>query len=163
MKTINIIPIVAQPTAISYSFNNTRFGRVLIASTEKGICYIAFADDESAALVELQQHFPDVILGSMQQENVFDESVSLTLHLKGTPYQLAIWKKLLEIPEGTVVSYTELAGDVRYARAAGTAVAANPVAFLIPCHRVVKANGEIGNYHWGAERKAAIIQWERKN
>lgn len=161
MKTINIIPIEELPLNISYSFNNTRFGKVLIASTEKGICYMAFADDESTAFAELQLHFPDAMFMNIQQDDIPDGS--MTLHVKGTPYQLAIWKKLLAIPEGTVVSYAQLAGDVKYARAAGTAVAANPVAYLIPCHRVIKANGETGNYHWGPERKAAILHWERKN
>ncbi|SFD84414.1 DNA-O6-methylguanine--protein-cysteine S-methyltransferase [Chitinophaga sp. CF118] len=172
MTTLHIIPIEEQLLTISYSFNATRFGKVLIASTSKGVCYIAFADgDEKEAFAELEKQFPNAVYGIIRDEfqqnalHIFEEQDTqpVTLHVKGTPFQLAVWKKLLEIPAGNVLSYAALAGDVKFARAVGTAVAANPVAYLIPCHRVVKSNGETGNYHWGSDRKAAIIHWEATN
>jgi AraC family transcriptional regulator of adaptative response/methylated-DNA-[protein]-cysteine methyltransferase len=170
MKTISIIPIEEENLTISYSFANTRFGKVLIAATATGICYMAFADEtENEALALLHNMFPDAVYGNMKDDfqqdalRIFEgEPVSITLHVKCTPFQLAIWKKLINLPEGKVLSYAELAGDVKLARAVGTAVAANPVAYLIPCHRVIKSNGEVGNYHWGSERKAALIKWENK-
>jgi AraC family transcriptional regulator of adaptative response/methylated-DNA-[protein]-cysteine methyltransferase len=168
MKTISILPIEEENLTISYSFAATRFGKVLIAATTTGVCYLAFADeDEKTALATLQSMFPDAIYGNvkddLQQEALHafeDESVSFTLHVKCTPFQLNIWKKLIAVPAGEVLSYAQLAGSTKLARAVGTAVAANPVAYLIPCHRIIKSNGEVGNYHWGSERKAAIIKWE---
>jgi AraC family transcriptional regulator of adaptative response/methylated-DNA-[protein]-cysteine methyltransferase len=170
MKTFSIIPIEEENLTISYSFANTRFGRVLIAATATGICYMAFADEtENEALALLQSMFPDAVCGNIKNDllqdalRVFEgESAALTLHVKCTPFQLAIWKKLISLPAGKGLSYAELAGNVKLARAVGTAVAANPVAWLIPCHRIIKSNGEVGNYHWGSERKAAMIEWENK-
>ncbi|GAA3933012.1 methylated-DNA--[protein]-cysteine S-methyltransferase [Chitinophaga oryziterrae] len=170
MKTISIIPVEEDNLTISYSFANTRFGKVLIAATETGICYMAFADEtENEAFALLHNQFPDAVYGNIKDDlqqaalRILEgESADITLHVKCTPFQLAIWKKLINLPAGKVLSYTALAGDVKLARAVGTAVAANPVAYLIPCHRVIKSNGEVGNYHWGSDRKAAMIKWENK-
>ena len=87
----------------------------------------------------------------------------IKLHLKGTEFQLKVWETLLKIPAGGLATYADLATKSGYngaCRAVGTAVGKNPVAFLIPCHRVIKATGEPGNYHWGEMRKNAIIGWE---
>ena len=85
------------------------------------------------------------------------------LHLKGSAFQLKVWESLLKIPAGQLASYRDVAAQIeqpKAARAVGSAVAHNPVAFLIPCHRVIQASGVLGNYHWGATRKMAMIGWE---
>ena len=87
----------------------------------------------------------------------------LSLWVSGSNFQIQVWRALLRLPFGSVVSYGELAdalGYPRAARAVGTAIGANPVGFLIPCHRVLRADGAIGDYHWGSDRKAALITWE---
>jgi AraC family transcriptional regulator of adaptative response/methylated-DNA-[protein]-cysteine methyltransferase len=87
----------------------------------------------------------------------------LHLHLKGTPFQLKIWEALLRIPEGELRTYSQLATAAEQGaavRAAGTAIGANPVAYLIPCHRVIRGTGALGQYRWGAPRKAALLGWE---
>lgn len=159
---------------INYSFAESPFGNILVASTPKGICHMAFTDDDpQAALNILQHHFPNAgykqIVDSIQQNALFifkqdwrklDE---IKLHLKGTPFQVKVWETLLQVPAGGLTTYGDLAKKSGYAgasRAVGTAVGNNPIAFLIPCHRVIKSSGEIGQYHWGSIRKNAIIGWE---
>lgn len=159
---------------ISYSFADTSFGKIIIASTGKGICYMAFIDDdEESAFHVLQRQFPKAdyheTIDSIQQNALsiftykWKDLQEIKLHLKGTPFQLKVWEALLKIPEGGLTTYAQLAatsGAVNAARAVGTSVGSNPVAFLIPCHRVIKSTGKIGEYHWGSTRKAAIIGWE---
>jgi AraC family transcriptional regulator of adaptative response/methylated-DNA-[protein]-cysteine methyltransferase len=85
------------------------------------------------------------------------------LHLKGTDFQIKVWETLLKVPMGELTTYSGLAGKLQQpqaARAVGSAVGSNPVAFLIPCHRVIKSDGQIGEYHWGNTRKNAMIGWE---
>jgi AraC family transcriptional regulator of adaptative response/methylated-DNA-[protein]-cysteine methyltransferase len=85
---------------------------------------------------------------------------SLALHVRGTNFQLKVWRALLEIPEGAVTTYGALAtrvGDPKASRAVGTAVGSNPVSYLIPCHRVIRASGALGGYAWGVERKAVML------
>jgi AraC family transcriptional regulator, regulatory protein of adaptative response / methylated-DNA-[protein]-cysteine methyltransferase len=159
--------------AINYSFAESPFGNVLVASTPKGICYIAFADDAEAALAGLRAGFPNAglrqITDLIQQNalNIFTQDWSrlhqIKLHLKGTAFQLKIWETLLKIPMGQLSTYKDIAGrtgNPNASRAVGSAVADNPVAFLIPCHRVILSEGAIGQYHWGATRKIAMIGWE---
>lgn len=155
---------------INYSFSLSRFGKVIIASTSKGICYLGFADSEKEAIDELKRRFPYASLIGKRDEchdnafaivdNAEGTRNPVRLHLKGTIFQIDIWKKLLTIPFGGLVSYASLAGDAKKSRAVGTAVAGNPIGYLIPCHRVVRATGEFGEYYWGADRKAALISWE---
>jgi AraC family transcriptional regulator of adaptative response/methylated-DNA-[protein]-cysteine methyltransferase len=159
---------------IRYNFAESPFGLLLIASTHKGICYLAFADeDRPAALRLLKEEFPNahyVQGGDALQEQalgIFARDWSrpgdIKLHLKGTPFQIKVWETLLRVPMGDLTTYSELAGAIerpRAVRAVGTAVGHNPVAFLIPCHRVIRSDGNIGEYHWGSTRKNAIIGWE---
>lgn len=87
----------------------------------------------------------------------------IPLHLKGTDFQIKVWESILKIPKGKLVTYGDIATNInnsKASRAVGTAVGKNPVAYLIPCHRVIQASGNLGNYHWGATRKAAITGWE---
>lgn len=158
---------------INYSFAETPFGEILIASTPKGICDIAFADDRDLALAVLQAKFPKAIYtgkGDAAQENAlhlftdhWSELGEVKLHLKGTEFQLKVWETLLKTPVGRITSYGTVAKEIGLStasRAVGTAIGANPVAFLIPCHRIIQSTGVFGQYHWGSSRKAAMIGWE---
>lgn len=159
--------------AINYSFAESPFGNIIVASTAKGICHLAFAEDETLALAHLKQLFPNAsfrqMVDTLQQNALFiftqdwKNLSNIKLHLKGTDFQLKVWEALLKVPMGGLTTYGTLAsniGNARAPRAVGTAVGDNPVAFLIPCHRVIRSTGAIGDYHWGSNRKAAIIGWE---
>ena len=159
---------------INYSFADTPFGKIIAASTDKGVCHMAFVDEgERRAFDHLRSIFPNakyVLSPDTKQQHalsVFDRDWNrleeIKLHLKGTEFQLKVWETLLKIPAGGLATYADLATKSGYngaCRAVGTAVGKNPVAFLIPCHRVIKATGEPGNYHWGEMRKNAIIGCE---
>ena len=158
---------------INYSFAETPFGNIIVASTAKGICKIAFADDEHTALQDLILLFPNAILrqvvDTIQQNALFiftqdwKNLSNIKLHLKGTAFQLKVWEALLKIPMGSLSTYSSIAHRIHNAkasRAVGSAIGDNPVAFLIPCHRVIKSTGVFGNYHWGSTRKTAMIGWE---
>ncbi len=159
--------------AINYSFASSPFGRLIVASTEKGVCYIAFEENEEKAFTDLKNRFlnADFHLESDEiQKNALtifkDNSDSLSkikLHLKGTDFQLKVWESLLKIPMGRLSTYGNIAeqiGNPKASRAVGTAIGSNPVAFLIPCHRVIQSSGVFGGYMWGTTRKTAIIGWE---
>jgi AraC family transcriptional regulator of adaptative response/methylated-DNA-[protein]-cysteine methyltransferase len=159
---------------INYSFADTPFGKVIVASTHKGICHMAFVDEgEEKALEQLKNTFPNAtyqqIVDRIQQNALFiftqdwSHLDEIKLHLKGTDFQLKVWETLLQVPPGGLTTYGDLAKKAGYigaSRAVGTSIGNNPVAFLIPCHRVIKSTGEIGQYHWGSTRKNAIIGWE---
>ncbi len=158
---------------INYSYAESPFGNIIVASTFKGICYMAFADDEEQALHALKEKFPKAAyrqMADIAQQNmlhIFSHDWSnldeIKLHLKGTPFQLKVWETLLKIPMGKLVTYGTVAKSIKKSsasRAVGTAIGDNPVAFLIPCHRIIQASGAFGGYHWGGIRKAAIIGWE---
>ena len=159
---------------IHYSFAESPFGTLIVGSTNKGICYMAFADQgQETALAELKKSFPNAgyqqLADQIQQKAlfIFNQDWSrlgeIKLHLKGTPFQIKVWETLLKIPMGEVSTYAGIAerlNNPKASRAVGSAVAGNPVAFLIPCHRVIKASGEFGQYHWGSTRKTAMIGWE---
>lgn len=159
---------------INYSFAATPFGDILIATTAKGVCYMAFAEETTAdALDDLKKKFPNAgyreVTDAMQQNALFiftqdwSKLEDIKLHLKGTDFQIKVWETLLKIPAGAFTTYGDLAYKAGYqgaSRAVGTAVGSNPVAFLIPCHRVIRSSGEIGQYHWGEIRKSALIGWE---
>lgn len=157
---------------ISYHFFDTLFGSALIANTKKGICYMAFTEDKQETLLQLKSKFSQAIFNEevdIQQINalkIFDSTSDLEhikLHLKGTSFQLKVWNSLLTIPKGNLVSYGNIAQQIdspKASRAVGTAIGNNPVAFLIPCHRVIQSTGVLGNYMWGSTRKELIIGWE---
>jgi AraC family transcriptional regulator of adaptative response/methylated-DNA-[protein]-cysteine methyltransferase len=158
---------------INYSFAETPFGNIIVASTTKGICHLAFADNENEALQQLQLQFPNAtfrqVVDTIQQNALFiftqdwKDLSKIKLHLKGTPFQIKVWEALLKIPMGDVSTYSGIANTINNpnaSRAVGTAIGDNPVAFLIPCHRVIRSTGDFGQYHWGSIRKTAMIGWE---
>ncbi|TVR18889.1 MAG: methylated-DNA--[protein]-cysteine S-methyltransferase [Balneolaceae bacterium] len=159
--------------AIKYSFSESPFGRLLIASTEKGICHLVFVDNNQKNLLNLKDRFPHATFteGSDKNqkkalsifENHKNDLNNIKLHLKGTDFQMKVWRALLSIPYGSLTTYSEIAQHIckpNSQRAIGTAIGRNSISYLIPCHRVIKASGEIGGYMWGTHRKAAIIAWE---
>ncbi|MDQ3681880.1 MAG: methylated-DNA--[protein]-cysteine S-methyltransferase [Bacteroidota bacterium] len=159
--------------SINYSYAESPFGNILVASTSKGICHMAFNDNEQQALGTLQKHFPNARYKQMVdliQQNalyIFTHDWSklnqIKLHLKGTAFQLKVWQTLLKIPMGQLATYGNIAKQISIpgaSRAVGSAIGGNPVAFLIPCHRVIQSGGTFGGYMWGATRKTAIIGWE---
>lgn len=158
---------------IRYGIHETPFGYCLIALTPRGICNIQFLQnaDEQTALQPLHTDWPQAKITPDQTETgkvceqIFHTSHSspLTLHLKGTNFQIQVWQALLRIPLGELTTYQSLAtviGKPTAARAIGNAVGRNPIAYLIPCHRVIRGTGELGGYRWGCDRKAAMLGWE---
>ncbi len=161
---------------IEYGFHATPFGVCLLAKTERGICALRFLSTLSrqAALRGLRTEWPAAgfvendsktgeICGRIFSGAVKNVGAPFHLHLRGTNFQLKVWQALLTIPCGQLVNYGDLAakiGSPAANRAVGSAVGRNPVAYLIPCHRVIRSLGVIGDYRWGRERKQAIIGWE---
>lgn len=158
---------------INYSFAESPFGSLIVASTTKGICYMAFEEDEAKGFDKLKSKFPSAIfkqkLDTLQQnalfifQNDWHKLQNIKLHLKGTDFQLKVWESLLKLPMGKLATYGTVANYISKpgaSRAVGTAIGSNPVAYLIPCHRVIQSSGILGEYMWGSSRKAAIIGWE---
>jgi AraC family transcriptional regulator of adaptative response/methylated-DNA-[protein]-cysteine methyltransferase len=167
----------AQGLTLRWAAGLTPFGPALMAELDGRLCALSFldGDDPAPALAELQGAWPRArFLEDPAALRPFQEHlaqclqggsrVPLPLALKGTPFQLKVWEALLRIPEGRVLSYGDLArgvGEPGASRAVGTAIGQNPIAYLIPCHRVIQATGALGAYHWGAGRKQAILALER--
>jgi AraC family transcriptional regulator of adaptative response/methylated-DNA-[protein]-cysteine methyltransferase len=172
IEKMSVDDFVNSQLRIQYSFKDTVFGESLIASTDKGICFLAFVDDRGIAVQNLKAHYPNAKIEqaisvfheiALQIINGESNTNSIVLHLKGTEFQLLIWQKLLEIPSGKLISYSHLAKSInkpKAARAVGTAIGSNPIAYLIPCHRIIQLNGSLGGYMWGLSRKSSIISWE---
>lgn len=158
---------------IKYSFGESPFGEILVASTSKGICYMGFSDDPIVSFSELKNRYQNAQfieqIDALQENalKIYSEDWTnidkIKLHLKGTDFQLKVWEALLNIPTGKLSTYGEIASKInkpKAARAVGTAIGSNPIAFLIPCHRVIQATGALGGYMWGTTRKTVIIGWE---
>ncbi len=161
---------------IRYGFQDTPFGECFMAMTPRGICSMSFnpTKNREQVLAELQVLWPHATLEQAQNEIAplisgmvhSEEEVPakpLKLHVKGTNFQIQVWQALLKIPAGQIVSYEDLALSMkrpRATRAVSSAVAKNPVGYLIPCHRVIRKSGLFGKYHWGTARKKAMIGWE---
>jgi len=162
---------------IRYGLHATPFGKALIGVTERGICHFGFVSTSERetidAFVEKWQQaeiIEDHKATSSLIKPIFDLSqrtnLSLYLHLRGTNFQLKVWEALLRIPPGAVISYQGLAKQVGRpgaSRAVGTALSRNPIAVIIPCHRVIRELGEFGSYRYGPARKKALIGWEVSN
>jgi len=160
--------------SIQYSFHESQFGNYIVASTSVGICNLLFFEKSAvAAEDELKSLWPNAKVFEGEDRNHalvekffnndFNQAEKIKLHLKGSPFQLKVWEALLRIPEGHLSSYSTIANEIHQPkafRAVGTAIGSNPVGFIIPCHRVIKNVGGIGEYRWGATRKMAMIGWE---
>lgn len=159
--------------SIGHGFAPSPFGPALVAWSGRGICHLAFCSgDEPARQAELAGLWPQATLRRDDAEaaavlaRVFPAGTAaapLHLLLRGTNFQIKVWEALLRCPPGRVLSYGELAcriGAPKAARAVGSALAANTIGFLIPCHRVIRDSGEVSHYRWGSERKLAMLGWE---
>jgi AraC family transcriptional regulator of adaptative response/methylated-DNA-[protein]-cysteine methyltransferase len=158
---------------IRWGVHDTPFGEALFAATDRGLCALSFLEEGSRgkAAAELQARWPAATLveASTHCEPFALEVVSrmqggarqpLSLLLKGSPFQVKVWQALLAIPEGKVATYqglARLAGIPNASRAVGSALAMNPIGYLVPCHRVIRSTGAIGEYHWGTARKWALL------
>lgn len=163
---------------IRYAVITSPLGRVLVAGTEKGVCAVRFGESEQALLSELQKEFPSAALKS-DDGDLRPWLDALSSHLRGeepypnialdvrsTAFQAKVWRALRRIPYGATASYSEIAkaiGEPKATRAVARACAANPVATVIPCHRVVRNDGAMGGYRWGLERKQALLETERQS
>ncbi|GAB3833546.1 bifunctional transcriptional activator/DNA repair enzyme AdaA [Hymenobacter jeollabukensis] len=160
---------------VAYGTHPTPFGPALLAATERGICGLHLLDaaqpDEAAALQELRRNWPNATFEPAAERTAplaaraFAPTAGQPLHLlvRGTNFQVKVWEALLRVPAGQVVSYQHVAraiGQPKALQAVGSAVGANPVAVLIPCHRVIRKEGVLGEYRWGSATKKALIGWE---
>jgi AraC family transcriptional regulator of adaptative response/methylated-DNA-[protein]-cysteine methyltransferase len=161
---------------IEYGFHPTRFGPCLLGLTQRGICWLSFVSDagERAALQELKSHWGGATFAEQpdatgpEARRIFPslegrQQSPLSVLLMGTNFQIKVWRALLEIPAGAVVSYEAIGariGASSASRAIGSAVGHNALAYLIPCHRVIRKSGSPGGYRWGEERKRAMLAWE---
>jgi AraC family transcriptional regulator of adaptative response/methylated-DNA-[protein]-cysteine methyltransferase len=160
--------------AIRYGVHDSPFGAALIAITARGICGLRFLDGPGEGVELLRRDWPKAELrhdpaaiapvsGRLFRPLASAPGRALALLVKGSNFQVKVWRALLELPFATVTTYGEIAariGAPGAARAVGTAVGGNPVAWLIPCHRVIRESGALGGYRWGTERKAAMLGWE---
>jgi AraC family transcriptional regulator of adaptative response/methylated-DNA-[protein]-cysteine methyltransferase len=161
---------------ISYATANCPLGVLLVAATQRGICFAALGDEEATLLLALHQEFPNASV-EQSEDGLADtmsvlagcldgqaQALSLPLDARGTDFQVLVWNALREIPPGETRTYSEIArsiGKPAAARAVGRACATNRLPLLIPCHRAVRADGDAGGYRWGSERKAAILAAEK--
>jgi AraC family transcriptional regulator of adaptative response/methylated-DNA-[protein]-cysteine methyltransferase len=154
-----------------YGYHPSPFGECLLAETERGISGLAFVTDagREEALDDLAGRWPRAKMTRNDRatrataQRVFADSGEIALDVRGTNFQIRVWEALLRVPEGALTTYSGLArhlGAPKAARAVGSAVAMNPVSYLIPCHRVIRSTGVFGNYRWGAARKKAMVGWE---
>jgi len=162
-----------QGLTIRYGVHHTPFGKCLIATTERGICNLSFVESsEGKAIDELVSNWQhaqmteDFTSTAPLVARIFSDfqpDSPLKLHLRGTNFQIKVWEALLKIPTGALTTYEHIAvkiGKPQALRAVGTAVGHNPIAYLIPCHRVIRKSGEYGNYRFGSARKKAILAKE---
>lgn len=155
---------------IRYGIHPTPFGKCLIATTERGICHLGFVEGgEGTSIDHLADHWKQAVMIEDYRATaplvtrIFSSGMPdtpLKLHLRGTNFQIKVWEALLNIPAGAVTTYEHIAAQIgrpKAVRAVGTAVGDNPIAYLIPCHRVIRKSGEFGNYMYGSARKKAIL------
>ncbi len=163
--------------AVEYGFHETPFGTALVGVTERGVCWLSFLPNDATHAQELEQmkeHWHQSVFRQNQArtlaviESVFgshDPSQPKKLHLfvKGTNFQVKVWEALLRLPMGSVTTYQGIAEQIhnpKAMQAVGSAVGSNHIAYLIPCHRVIRKDGILGEYRWSAPRKKSIIGWE---
>ncbi len=169
----------AEGERISYAYRKTSLGLVMMAATDQGVCFVQFDDTADSLLEALQREFPKANLSasSAQHAPELDEWIEalnrhidhaapkpdIPLDIRGTAFQVKVWNFLQTIPEGEVLSYSDVAhgiGKPKATRAVGTACGKNRIGLLVPCHRVLRGDGQLGGYRWGLERKQALLAME---
>ena len=157
--------------SLAHGFAGSPFGRIHAATSDRGLAYLAFVDgSDERAIAELRRRWPraalsrdDAAAASIARQIFAEREGRIVLAPVGTNFQVKVWQALLELGSRGATSYGELAEAIGHpgaSRAVGQAVGANPVAWLIPCHRVLRRDGALGGYHWGVERKRAMLAWE---
>jgi len=157
---------------LTYGFCNTAFGDCCMAFSTDGIFSLTFPETRESGFNDLERRFPeshffhddDKVAGMVTR--IFEKGERPKLLLIGTEFQLSIWHALQKIPVGKTATYAQIAeaiGRPKAHRAVGTAIGANPIAYLIPCHRVIRTDGSLGGFRWGLECKKAMLEWEKKN
>lgn len=154
---------------IVWGMADSPFGSCMIAESPRGICHLSFPDASSDPLADLRSDWSNATLvrdaarARAMAYDIFAGDVSSPLHVRGTPFQLRIWRALIQVAPGRLTSYSRLAaaaGNPNASRATGSAVGANPISYLIPCHRVIRETGLCGNYRWDPVRKRAMLARE---
>ncbi len=165
---------------IAVGFADSPFGRCVVGESPRGICHLSFveSEDDEAEVAALHAHWPQARLhrddsaASRLAVRVFERTARphsrpvLRAFVRGTAFQVRVWRALLHVQPGTLVSYGRVAaalGMPTAARAVGTAVGRNPLAYLVPCHRVIRETGAVGDYRWGQVRKRAMVAWESRS
>ncbi len=161
---------------IRYAMADSPLGRVLVGATDRGLCAVLFADDDAEAAGDLRERFPqavlrrddkdlreavEFVLGRMKESS---SAMAMPFHARATAFQQRVWRALSDIPRGETRTYAEIAakiGSPAAVRAVGTACGANPLALVVPCHRVVGVDGKITGYRWGIHRKRRLLEMER--
>jgi AraC family transcriptional regulator of adaptative response/methylated-DNA-[protein]-cysteine methyltransferase len=164
-------------TSVRYSLSRSPFGHILIAATDKGVCFLALGDDEADLVQQLRAELPEAAMErdddalADYQWAVFQYLTGATPHpqlpldIRATAFQCRVWQLLQQIQPGQTRTYSDLAwelGDKNLTRAVARACATNPVSLLIPCHRVVRSTGHLAGYRWGLERKRKLLDMERQ-
>jgi AraC family transcriptional regulator of adaptative response/methylated-DNA-[protein]-cysteine methyltransferase len=158
---------------IQYSEMDTKYGKAVVASTVEGLCFLGLSTGKLLALDDLKTRFPLATLTQVKEKEEhllafsslegIEVNRPISLALYGTKFQCAVWQRLSTIPSGEILAYSHIAiemGDEKLSRAIGTAIGSNPIAYLIPCHRVVQNTGGLGGYMWGLEMKIALLSKE---
>jgi AraC family transcriptional regulator, regulatory protein of adaptative response / methylated-DNA-[protein]-cysteine methyltransferase len=154
---------------IVYGFGSTPFGKALLASTKRGVCFLAFDEDEEKLLFELEKSWSNALLIrddvkiEKQFKSIFLDNKKVDIFVKGTNFQINVWKALLNIPDASVTTYQDIANSIdkpKAVRAVATAIGSNNIAYLIPCHRVIGKSGAMSGYRWGIDRKKILLAYE---
>ncbi len=164
---------------IHYAITQSPLGRILVATTDRGLCAVLFADEDSEAVIALRDRFPQAVLRPSTDDTLdaalrfvlshlteTPTAASLPFHVRATAFQQRVWQALLAIPRGETRTYAQIAesiGSPSALRAVGTACGANPLAVVVPCHRVVGADGRLTGYRWGTDRKKQLLHIEARN
>jgi AraC family transcriptional regulator of adaptative response/methylated-DNA-[protein]-cysteine methyltransferase len=155
----------------SFGFSKSPFGECCIVFSNDGICALTFPENHESALYDIEQRFPETDFVQNDEKAaffsklIFQKRERPTIHPIGTEFQQAVWNALQEIPIGDTTTYAKIADAInrpKAVRAVGTAIGANPIAFLIPCHRVIRTDGGLGGYRWGLEIKKMMLEWEKE-
>jgi AraC family transcriptional regulator, regulatory protein of adaptative response / methylated-DNA-[protein]-cysteine methyltransferase len=155
----------------SFGFATSPFGECCIVFSSDGICALTFPENRESAFYDLENRFPETDFTQNDEKAarliqlIFDKGETLTLNPIGTEFQLSVWHALQRIPAGKTTTYASIAeaiGRPKAVRAVGTAIGANPIGFLIPCHRVIRTDGGLGGFRWGLECKKKMLEWERR-
>jgi AraC family transcriptional regulator of adaptative response/methylated-DNA-[protein]-cysteine methyltransferase len=175
MNAYTIIPLqISEVNSVYYQIYAISYGNIIIASTPIGICYIGFHTTLEEGYSELQKRLYQGIDLINETKDIHIQAINgiegqnqspLILHIKGTEFQLQVWRALLSIPLGQTSNYAaiaELISHPKAFRAIGTAIGKNPIAILIPCHRIITKQGAIGNYHWGVHIKRNLLKEEKE-